>query len=145
MTYQQLGYPWSIQRGWQLIYLTFLDHINDPIDSRVPRITGTLDHLIFIIASDSFHLNPYDNKAQRSGVYSSKTIYTQGTIWQVTQRTNIQRTNLDEFQDYWIDGGAAVQEDPTALTIDFDLSYVLRSTQMSKSIWAQEGNFPKCF
>ena len=34
MIWQQPGYPQSIQRSWQLIYLAFLDHINDPIDGR---------------------------------------------------------------------------------------------------------------
>ena len=79
------------------------------------------------------------------GVYSSKTIYTQGTIQQVTQRTNIQRMNTDKFQGCWIDGGAIVPESPTALTIDFDLGYVLRSTPMRKWIWVSEGSFPRGF
>ena len=51
--------------------------------------------------------------------------------------------NPDEFQGYWIDGAANVQEGPTALTIDFDPSYVLRSTPMSKWIWVQEGSYPR--
>ena len=111
MTSQQPGYPQSIQRSWQPIYLTFLDCINNLIDGwgtknnqylgpKGGRIWFDWGHLIFVIASDSFHLNPYDNIAQRSGVYSSKTIYTQGTIWQVTQRTNIQRMNVNRFWSY---------------------------------------------
>ena len=67
----------------------------------VPRVTSTQDpkasrvwynwgHLIFVIALNSFHLNPYDDITLGPGKYSFKTIYTQGTIGQVTQGTNIQ-------------------------------------------------------
>ena len=153
MAYQQLGYPWPIAGSQQLVYFIFFDH-DDPVNgqctqsdwhlgSKDSRIWFDEGHLICVIALNSFHLNPYDNITQGSGEYSSKTIYTQSAVDQVTQRTNVQRTSLDEFWGHCINGRANVQESPTALTINSDLGFVLRSTPMSKWIRAQEGSLLK--
>ena len=69
-----------------------------------------------MVALSSFHLNPYDDMNQGPGEYSSKTIYTQGAVGQVAQRTNVQRTSLDEFWGHCIDGGAIIHKISTALT-----------------------------
>ena len=64
-------------------------------------------------------------------------------LTRVTQRMgDIQRMSLNEFWGHCIDGRTAVQDSPTALIIDSDLGYFLRSTPMSEWIWVQEGSFP---
>ena len=152
LTCQQLGYPWSILGSQWLIDLAFFDHVDNPVNgwctqsnqhlgSKDSRIWYDMSHSIFVIAPNSFYLNPYDDVTQGLEEYSSKAIYTQGDIGQVNQGTNIQRTNLNELWGHHIDGWATSQKNPTVPTINPDLGYILRPTSLSKWIGVQEGNF----
>ena len=89
----------------------------------------------------SFYLNPYDDVTQKLEEYSSKAIYTQGAICQVTKGTNIQRTNVNKLWSHCIDDWANIQKSPAALPINPDPGCVLRSTIPSKWIRVQEGSF----
>ena len=68
----------------------------------------------------------------------------QGAIGQVIQGTNVQRTNLNRLWGHCIDGQATIQKSPTAVTINPDPGYVLRSILPSKWIRVQEENFLRC-
>ena len=48
--------------------------------------------------------------------------------------------SLNELLGHHIDGRDIIQKSPTALTINPDLGYVLRSTPLSKWIGVQEGD-----
>ena len=85
----------------------------------------------------SFSLSPYDDVIQGPREYSSETIYTQGAVSQVTQGTNVQRKSLNKLWGHHIDGQATIQKNPTALTNNPELGYVLRSTPLSKWIGVQ--------
>ena len=91
---QHLGYPQSIKGNWPLINFAFLDHVDDPIDGGCTQINWYLGpkasrawydkgYLIFIVAQNTFHLNPDDKVTQGPGEKSSQTIYTQDTTGQV--------------------------------------------------------------
>ena len=74
MANQQAGYPWPIQGGQQLIYFALFDYIDDSVNggcaqsnwhsgSKGSWICYNQGHLIFVIASHPFYLNPYNNVA----------------------------------------------------------------------------------
>ena len=86
----------------------------------------------------------YDNVTQGPREYSSETIYTQGTIRQVAQGTNIQQMDLNKLWSHCIDCWATIQKIPTALTINPDSGYVLWSAPPIEWIWVQEGNILGC-
>ena len=52
--------------------------------------------------------------------------------------------SLNELWGQCIDGGATIQKSPTALPINPDPDYVLRSALPIKQIGIQEGNFLIC-
>ena len=149
---KQLGYSWSGQGKQQLITFTFLDHVDDPIGVgciqsnqysgfKASRIWYDWCHLIFLAALNTFHLNTYDDVTQGPGEDSSETMYTQGTIGQVIQGTNVQRMNFNKLWSHCIDGQTTIQKSPTAFTINRDSGHVVRSAPLIKWIGVQEGNF----
>ena len=71
-----------------------------------------LGYLILVVAPNSFHLSPYDYITQGPGEYSFESIYTQGTIRQVAQGTNIQRMNIYKLWGCSIDGWTTIQKEP---------------------------------
>ena len=121
-------------------------NVDDPIDggctqsnqysgAKNGRVRHNERYLIFVIAPNSFYLNPYDDVTQGQGEYSSETIDAQGTISQVTQSTNIQRMSLNEPLGQCINVQSTIQKSPTALTISLDQGCVLGPTLPSKVNW----------
>ena len=113
------------------------DH-GDP-SHKIKQFLDNEGYLIFIIALESFYLNPYNDIAKGSSEGISQTFPDYSSTYDVRERLNIQRVSFNEL---WCDGAdlsTIVQESHTALPIDPYSGYILDPVPLGKRIGIQEG------